>query len=95
MQVGNVPVSCTKIPLISLDYEPPRLIVIVMLIIVVSISKCFSSTIDLNIASSFGRIQPFKTIEASLRVDAIASAGFKISRSKLVDSIRYSLLYFC
>ncbi|KAE8125804.1 hypothetical protein FH972_020577 [Carpinus fangiana] len=55
-KVGNVPVSCTKIPLISLDYEPPR-------------------------------IQPFKTIEASLRVDAIASAGFKISRSKLVDSI--------
>ncbi|XP_059443226.1 uncharacterized protein LOC132175337 isoform X2 [Corylus avellana] len=55
-KVGNVPVSCTKIPLISLDYEPPR-------------------------------IQPFKTIEASLRLDALASAGFKISRSKLVDSI--------
>ncbi|KAL5564400.1 hypothetical protein UlMin_027564 [Ulmus minor] len=29
----------------------------------------------------------FKTVEASLRVDAIASAGFKISRSKLVNLI--------
>ncbi|KAH1222837.1 putative RNA-binding protein YlmH [Glycine max] len=29
----------------------------------------------------------FKTIEASLRVDALASAGFKVSRSKLVDMI--------
>ncbi|KAB1216607.1 putative RNA-binding protein YlmH [Morella rubra] len=55
-KVGNVPVSCTKIPLISLDYEPPR-------------------------------TQSFKTVEASLRVDALGSAGFKISRSKLVDSI--------
>ncbi|KAG6637318.1 hypothetical protein CIPAW_11G170200 [Carya illinoinensis] len=56
LQVGNVSVSCTKIPLISLDYEPPR-------------------------------TQSFKTVEASLRVDALGSAGFKISRSKLVDSI--------
>ncbi|KAK4285942.1 hypothetical protein QN277_002567 [Acacia crassicarpa] len=55
-KVGNVPVSCSKIPLISLDYEPPR-------------------------------TKSFKTIEASLRVDALASAGFKISRSKLVDLI--------
>ncbi|CAM6090407.1 unnamed protein product [Calypogeia fissa] len=29
----------------------------------------------------------FKTVEASLRVDAIASAGFKMSRTKLSDSI--------
>ncbi|XP_054793115.1 uncharacterized protein LOC129298724 isoform X2 [Prosopis cineraria] len=56
LQVGNVPVSCSQIPLISLDYEPPR-------------------------------TKSFKTIEASLRVDALASAGFKISRSKLVDLI--------
>ncbi|XP_054793116.1 uncharacterized protein LOC129298724 isoform X3 [Prosopis cineraria] len=55
-KVGNVPVSCSQIPLISLDYEPPR-------------------------------TKSFKTIEASLRVDALASAGFKISRSKLVDLI--------
>ncbi|KAL1346229.1 hypothetical protein HN51_019932 [Arachis hypogaea] len=55
-KVRNVPVSCSKIPLISLDYEPPR-------------------------------TTTFKTIEASLRVDALASAGFKISRSKLVDLI--------
>ncbi|XP_028792988.1 putative RNA-binding protein YlmH isoform X2 [Neltuma alba] len=55
-KVGNVPVSCSKIPLISLDYEPPR-------------------------------TKSFKTIEASLRVDALASAGFNISRSKLVDLI--------
>ncbi|EXB42552.1 Putative RNA-binding protein ylmH [Morus notabilis] len=55
-QVGRVPVSCTKIPLSALDYEPPR-------------------------------TKTFKTVEASLRVDALASAGFKMSRSKLVDLI--------
>ncbi|XP_022753266.1 uncharacterized protein LOC111301688 isoform X1 [Durio zibethinus] len=33
------------------------------------------------------RTQSFKTTEASLRVDALASAGFKISRSKLVNLI--------
>ncbi|XP_042498339.1 putative RNA-binding protein YlmH [Macadamia integrifolia] len=57
-KVGNVPVSCAKIPLLALEYEPPR-------------------------------TKSFKAIEASLRVDALASAGFKISRSKLVDLIRY------
>lgn len=36
------------------------------------------------------RTKTFKTIEASLRVDALASAGFKISRSKLVDLIRWA-----
>ncbi|KAL9322222.1 hypothetical protein ACSQ67_010275 [Phaseolus vulgaris] len=56
VKVRNVPVTCTKILLISLDYEPPR-------------------------------TKSFKTIEASLRVDALASAGFKISRSKLVNMI--------
>ncbi|RWR89155.1 RNA-binding S4 domain-containing protein [Cinnamomum micranthum f. kanehirae] len=55
-KVGNVPVSCSKIPLLALEYEPPR-------------------------------TKSFKTVEASLRVDAVASAGFKISRSKLVDLI--------
>jgi RNA-binding protein YlmH len=33
------------------------------------------------------RTKSFKTIEPSLRIDSIASAGFKISRSKLVDLI--------
>lgn len=33
------------------------------------------------------RVQVIKSVEASLRVDALASAGFKISRSKLVDLI--------
>ncbi|XP_038689657.1 putative RNA-binding protein YlmH isoform X4 [Tripterygium wilfordii] len=56
LQVGNVSVACTTIPLLALQYEPPR-------------------------------TKSFKTVEASLRVDAIASAGFKISRSKLVDLI--------
>ncbi|KAH7512561.1 hypothetical protein FEM48_Zijuj12G0103500 [Ziziphus jujuba var. spinosa] len=55
-KVGNVSVSCEKIPLIALDYEPPR-------------------------------TKSFRTVEASLRVDALASAGFKVSRSKLVDLI--------
>ncbi|KAH7842269.1 hypothetical protein Vadar_003379 [Vaccinium darrowii] len=56
-KVGNVPVTCRKIPLLALEYKPPR-------------------------------TQTFKTVEPSLRVDAIASAGFKISRTKLVDLIR-------
>ncbi|KAL1188443.1 hypothetical protein V5N11_030653 [Cardamine amara subsp. amara] len=55
-KVGNVSVTCTKIPLLALEYEPPR-------------------------------TNSFKTVEASLRIDAVASAGFKISRSKLVDLI--------
>ncbi|KAL8264386.1 hypothetical protein R6Q59_022516 [Mikania micrantha] len=55
-KVGNVPVTCKKMPLIALEYEPPR-------------------------------TKTFKTIEASMRIDAIASAGFKISRSKLVGLI--------
>ncbi|KAJ6724467.1 RNA-BINDING PROTEIN YLMH-RELATED [Salix viminalis] len=55
-KVGNVSVSCTPIPLLALEYEPPS-------------------------------TKSFKTVEASLRVDALASAGFKISRSKLVDLI--------
>ncbi|RZC46533.1 hypothetical protein C5167_039487 [Papaver somniferum] len=57
LQVGNVPVTCTRIPLLALEYAPPR-------------------------------TKTFKTIEASLRLDAVASAGYKISRSKLVDLIR-------
>ncbi|CAK7327794.1 unnamed protein product [Dovyalis caffra] len=61
-QVGNVSVSCTPIPLLALEYEPPR-------------------------------TTSFKTVEASLRVDALASAGFKISRSKLVDLISYDALH--
>ncbi|XP_042418767.1 putative RNA-binding protein YlmH [Zingiber officinale] len=55
-KVGNVTVTCTPIPLLALEYEPPR-------------------------------TKTSKTVEASLRVDAIASAGFKISRTKLVDLI--------
>ncbi|KAK1395593.1 putative RNA-binding protein YlmH [Heracleum sosnowskyi] len=55
-KVGNVPVTCKRIPLLALEYEPPR-------------------------------TKSFKTVEGSLRLDAIASAGYKISRSKLVDLI--------
>ncbi|PKA64618.1 hypothetical protein AXF42_Ash007364 [Apostasia shenzhenica] len=55
-KVGNVPVSCESLPLLALEYEPPR-------------------------------TKSFTTVEASLRVDALASAGFKISRSKLVNLI--------
>ncbi|XVF04233.1 hypothetical protein REPUB_Repub05bG0064700 [Reevesia pubescens] len=55
-KVANVSVSCQQIPLLALEYKPPR-------------------------------TESFKTVEASLRVDALASAGFKISRSKLVNLI--------
>lgn len=55
-QVHNVPVSCSPIPLLALEFQPPRTKVL-------------------------------KSVEASLRVDAIASAGFQMSRSKLVNLI--------
>ncbi|CAM8992202.1 unnamed protein product [Rhodiola kirilowii] len=55
-KVGNVPVSCKKLPLLALEYEPAR-------------------------------TKSFKAVEASLRVDAVASAGFKISRTKLGNLI--------
>ncbi|KAL8141317.1 hypothetical protein V2J09_007338 [Rumex salicifolius] len=55
-KVGNVSVSCTRISLDELEYEPPN-------------------------------TKTFKTVEASIRLDALASAGFKISRTKLVDLI--------
>ncbi|MCL7051679.1 hypothetical protein MKW94_025496 [Papaver nudicaule] len=55
-KVGNVRVTCTRVPLLALEYAPPR-------------------------------TKTFKTVEASLRLDAVASAGYKISRSKLVDLI--------
>ncbi|PIN03776.1 hypothetical protein CDL12_23699 [Handroanthus impetiginosus] len=55
-KVRNVSVTCNKIPLLALEYQPPR-------------------------------TKTFKTVEASLRLDAIASAGFKISRSKMANLI--------
>uniref|UniRef100_A0A0E0JIM8 RNA-binding S4 domain-containing protein n=1 Tax=Oryza punctata TaxID=4537 RepID=A0A0E0JIM8_ORYPU len=55
-KVGKVGVSCTQIPLLALEYEPPR-------------------------------TKSFKTVESSLRVDALGSAGFKISRTKLASLI--------
>jgi RNA-binding protein YlmH len=33
------------------------------------------------------RVYTFRSVEASLRVDALASAGFRMSRSKLADMI--------
>jgi RNA-binding protein YlmH len=33
------------------------------------------------------RVDTFRSVEASLRVDALASAGFRMSRSKLADMI--------
>ncbi|KAJ8485255.1 hypothetical protein OPV22_017740 [Ensete ventricosum] len=55
-KVGNISVTCRPIPLLALEYEPPK-------------------------------TKTLRTVESSLRVDALASAGFKISRSKLVDLI--------
>ncbi|KAK4420369.1 hypothetical protein Salat_1987200 [Sesamum alatum] len=55
-KVRNVSVTCNKIPLLALEYQPPR-------------------------------TKSLKTVEASLRLDAIASAGFKISRSKMANLI--------
>ncbi|CAN4075547.1 unnamed protein product [Withania somnifera] len=56
LQVANVSVSCKKIPLLALEYEPPR-------------------------------TRSLKSIEASLRLDAVASAGFKVSRTKMASLI--------
>ncbi|KAL2466813.1 RNA-binding S4 domain-containing protein [Abeliophyllum distichum] len=55
-KVRYVSVTCKKIPLVDIEYEPPR-------------------------------TKSLKTVEASLRLDAIASAGFKISRSKMAGYI--------
>lgn len=55
-QVRNTPVLCKVIPLMDVQYQPPR-------------------------------VQVIKSVEASLRVDAVASAGFKMSRSKLAELI--------
>lgn len=55
-KVRNVPVTCVKMPLLALEYEPPR-------------------------------TRSLKTVEASLRLDAVASAGFKISRSKMASLV--------
>ncbi|KAL3503207.1 hypothetical protein ACH5RR_037656 [Cinchona calisaya] len=55
-KVGNVSVTCKRIPLLAIEYEPPR-------------------------------TKSFKTVESSLRLDAIASAGFKISRTKMAALI--------
>ncbi|CAI9088672.1 OLC1v1023074C1 [Oldenlandia corymbosa var. corymbosa] len=55
-KVGNVSVTCKRIPLLAIEYEPPS-------------TKSFIS------------------IESSVRLDSVASAGFKISRSKMVSLI--------
>ena len=34
------------------------------------------------------KVQEIKTFEASLRLDSIASAGFKISRAKMTDTVK-------
>ncbi|KAK6154349.1 hypothetical protein DH2020_008597 [Rehmannia glutinosa] len=55
-KVRNVSVTCQKIPLLALEYQPPR-------------------------------TKSMKAVEASLRLDSVASAGFKISRSKMANLI--------
>lgn len=34
------------------------------------------------------KVQEMKSVEASLRLDAIASAGFRTSRSRIVDMVK-------
>jgi len=34
------------------------------------------------------KVQEMRSVEASLRLDAIASAGFRTSRSKIVDMVK-------
>lgn len=34
------------------------------------------------------RIEEISSVEASLRLDAVASAGFRVSRSKMMDLIK-------
>jgi hypothetical protein len=104
LQVGDVSVSCTPIPLHAIEYEPPRFasyyfcgVFFCMVLVIYS----FGTSKIVSVPSTIFRTKSFKTVEASLRVDALASAGFKISRSKLVDLIRYTLfplivdVHFC
>jgi RNA-binding protein YlmH len=34
------------------------------------------------------KTETFRTVEASMRLDAIASAGFRVSRSRMVDMVK-------
>ena len=34
------------------------------------------------------RVEEISSVEASLRLDAVASAGFRVSRSKMMDMIK-------
>ena len=41
-----------------------------------------------ELAVKEAKVQELRSVEASLRLDAIASAGFRTSRSKIVDLIK-------
>lgn len=41
------------------------------------------------------KVQELKSVEASLRLDAIASAGFRTSRSKVVDMVKAGDIRCC
>lgn len=42
LQVGYVPVTCKRIPLLALEYEPPKSEVIAYTIFIFSEKKCFA-----------------------------------------------------
>lgn len=77
------------------------IIFVVYFFCMVLVIYSFGTSKIVSVPSTIFRTKSFKTVEASLRVDALASAGFKISRSKLVDLIRYTLfplivdVHFC
>lgn len=77
------------------------IIFVVYFFCIVLVIYSFGTSKIVSVPSTIFRTKSFKTVEASLRVDALASAGFKISRSKLVDLIRYTLfplivdVHFC
>lgn len=97
--MGKVGVSCTQIPLLALEYEPPRFSHVISNLWM-NLKAFFSEFRVVNLGKSDSvsplncRTKSSKTVEASLRVDALASAGFKISRTKLASLIRYELWLF-
>jgi len=52
----------------------------------VNVQTSLMSIADLKVAAP--RVQEIKSVEASMRLDAISSAGFRMSRSKMVDMIK-------
>lgn len=88
MQVRYVSVTCEKIPLLDIEYVPPRSVISSSYLPYIWLILLVWNHLPTWLYDLYST-KTLKTVEASLRLDAIASAGFKISRSKMAGYIRY------